>query len=518
MELKHQPGTEPNRGPTLDAATADKLLQQAPDALLLINAEGNIQFTNAAITTLFGYQPEELLGQTIELLLPERYRGAHLQHRAGYVKQPSQRAMGQRGVALFGRRRDGSEFPIWVSLSPINVDDALQIAAAIRDVTDWEELMQHLREAGEEAKKASQTKSRFLATASHDLRQPLQALNLLTASLERKLADTDLLPIITRQQHAIDTMTELLNALLDISKLESGTVKVTPEPVNAWQLLNEVRDQFESVVAAKHLALETQFANISLNTDRVLIRQLVQNLMGNAIKYTDQGKISLKLLHSPQETVLEVTDTGIGIPRDQLAKIFDAYYQPHGSRPDRPGVGLGLAIVKQIAELLGYGIHVESQPGRGTTFRITIPNEQVSDQLAAARNTPQPVTIAAPEGQCILIIEDDQAVREAIALALELEGFVTLSAGSEAAAQSLYTEHGPGITAVVSDYHVDVHRTGVDIVKNLRASIGQRLPAVFLTGDTSLALRSQQSLPDSRLLNKPVDIHRLVQALTELLH
>ncbi|MGE0114383.1 MAG: ATP-binding protein [Steroidobacteraceae bacterium] len=502
----------------MEAAIADKLLQQAPDALLLINADGNIQFTNTAATALFGYQPEELLGQTMELLLPERHRGAHLQHRAGYVKHPTQRAMGQRGVALSGRRRDGSEFPIWVSLSPITVDGKLQIVAAIRDVTDWEQLMHHLRETSEEAKKASQIKSRFLATASHDLRQPLQALHLLTASLERKLTDTDLLSIVTRQQHAIDTMTELLNALLDISKLESGTVKVALEPVNAWQLLNEVRDQFESVVAAKNLALETQFANISLNTDRVLIRQLVHNLMGNAIKYTDQGRISLKLLHSPQETALEVTDTGIGIPRDQLAKIFDAYYQPHGSRPDRPGVGLGLAIVKQIAELLGYGIHVESQPGRGTTFRVTIPNEQVSSQMVATRSTPQSMETAAPEGQCILIIEDDHAVREAIALALELEGFVTLSASNEATAQSLYAEHGPGITAVVSDYHVDAHRTGVDIVKGLRASIGQRLPAVFLTGDTSLALRSQQDLPESRLLNKPVDIHRLVQALSELLH
>lgn len=502
----------------MDAATADKLLQQAPDALLLADAAGNIQFTNAAITTLFDYQPEELLGKSIDLLLPERYRKAHLQHRAGFVAKPSQRAMGQRGTPLFGRRRDGSEFPIWVSLSPIKTGEQLQIAAAIRDVTDWEQLTQHLREASEESQRASQTKSRFLATASHDLRQPLQALQLLTASLERTVDNPNALGIIKRQRHAIDTMTDLLNALLDISKLESGTVQVSLETIDATQLVNEVREEFESVVAAKRLGFETEFAQISLHTDRILMHQLLQNLLGNAIKYTDHGKIKFKLLHSPSETALEVSDSGVGIRRDQLAKIFDAYYQPHGSRPDRPGVGLGLAIVKQICELLGYTINVDSQPGRGTTFRITIPGDHVSPHQAPVADKPQAAATYVPQGQCILIIEDDQAVREAISLTLELEGFVTLCAGNEAAAQQLYAQHGAKIAAVVSDYHIDVHRNGVDIVKGLRACSPRSLPAVFLTGDTSLALRSQQELSDSRLLNKPVDINRLIQALIELLN
>jgi PAS domain S-box-containing protein len=500
----------------VEAAVAEKLLQQAPDALLLAGADGNILFTNTAITNLFGYQSAELLGQPIEALLPERYRGAHLHHRNGYVQQPTQRAMGQRGVALFGRRHDGSEFPIWVSLSPIKVGDTLQIAAAIRDVTDWEQLTQHLRAASEEAARASQIKSRFLATASHDLRQPLQALQLLNASLQRKQSDPDVLEIITRQQHAIDTMTELLNALLDISKLESGTVRVKLEAVNAGLLMAEVREQFESVVAVKSLSLETQVANITLQTDRVLMRQLTHNLLGNAIKYTDSGKIGLRLLHSAAETVLEVSDTGVGIRRDQLAKIFDAYYQSQGPRPDRPGVGLGLAIVKQITELLGYGISVESQPGRGTTFRVTIPNERVSSQASVPVDTVARIADA-PQGQCILIIEDDRAVREAIALALELEGFRVLSAATEVDAQRLHAEHHGEIKTVVSDYHIGVQRTGVDIVKALRSN-GAHLPAVFLTGDTSLALRSQQDLPDSRLLSKPVNIIQLMQALGELLH
>ncbi len=497
---------------------ANLLLQQAPDALLLADRHGKIQFTNAAITSLFGYSPEELLGQSLELLLPERYRGMHQQHRNNYVERPAHRTMGQRGVPLFGRRRDSSEFPIWVSLSPIKSGDTLHIAAAIRDVTDWEELTQHLREASEEAKKASQTKSRFLATASHDLRQPLQVLQLLNASLMRKTADPDAQALITRQQHAIDTLTELLNALLDISKLESGTVKVQLEPVNALQLLSEVREQFESLVAAKNLGLETRFANVSLLTDRVLIRQLLNNLVGNSIKYTDQGKVSLQLLHTPQETTLEITDTGVGIPREQMARIFDAYYQPHAARPDRPGVGLGLAIVKQITELLGYGIQVESQPGKGTRFRITIPNDKVTtEELAKDQRVITTRPHSVPHGQYILIIEDDQAVREALELTLELEGFATLGASSAATAEELHAQYMVRIAAVVSDFHVDPQHTGVDIVTALRARSGKPLPAVFLTGDTSLALRTQQKLTASVLLNKPVDVDRLMQALSELL-
>jgi two-component system, sensor histidine kinase len=503
--------------PALDPTVADKLLQQAPDALLLADERGRILFANAAATELFGYGYESLLGESIDSLLPERYRRAHETHRRHFAETPSHRTMGQRGVPLFGRRHDGSEFPIWVSLSPIKVGNELQIAAAIRDVTDWEQLTQHLRLASEAAEKASQTKSRFLATASHDLRQPLQALQLLNTSLARKLKGRDAQALVARQQHAIDSMTELLNALLDISKLESGTVAVKLEPVNTHSLMEEIRDQFESLIASKSLNLNLHIADLNLLTDRVLFKQMVQNLVGNAIKYTEQGAITVTLVHDLQQTTLEITDSGVGIPRDQLAKIFDAYYQPHAARPDRPGVGLGLAIVKQITELLGFGIQVESQPGRGTSFRVHIPNERITSAAPAPQKAALATQKVQISGQCVLVIEDDHAVREAIALALELEGFAPLTAADAHNAASVFKQHIDAIAAVVSDYHVDTSHTGVDIVKSLRALRAAPLPAVFLTGDTSLATKAQQDLPNTRLLSKPVDINHLVQALGALL-
>jgi len=508
----------------LNQAIAEQLLQQSPDALILANRKGEIMFANVAVTNLFGYRPEDIVGQTMEMLMPSRYRRAHVTHRDGYSSQPVQRAMGQRGVPLFGLHRDGHEFPIWVSLSPIQVNDELYVAAAVRDVTDWHLLTEQLRDASDIAKAAAQMKSRFLATASHDLRQPLQALQLLnaslTAALERKLSKTDLLVITARQQHAIDTMTELLNALLDISKLESGTVQVKVEDVSMEQLLEELREQLESVAVAKKLELRMEVADITVHTDRVLLRQLIQNIAANAIKYTDAGRVTIKVHCDGNGATIEVIDTGVGIPRDQVAKIFDAYYQSPSTRPDRPGVGLGLAIVKQIAELLGYAISVESQPGRGTTFRINIPQGAITQ--SAKLNVKADAVEASssayhlPDG-FILVIEDDRAVREALTLSLELEGYKVLSAASQPAAITIFTEHATRIAAVVSDYHVDAHHTGVDIVKTLRAISTQHLPAVFLTGDTSLALRAQQDVPESRLLNKPVDVTKLRQALSELL-
>ena len=508
----------------MNPAIAESLLQQAPDALILANEKGEIIFANSAISALFGYHPDELAGKTLEALMPPRYRRAHVGHRVEYTAQPTQRAMGHRGVPLYGLHRDGHEFPVWVSLSPIQAEGERYIAAAVRDVSDWHVLTEQLREASEIAKAAAQTKSRFLATASHDLRQPLQALQLLnaslTAALERKLSKADLLVITERQQHAIETMTELLNALLDISKLESGTVQVKVEDVQIDQLLDELREQLESVANAKQLELRIEAAEIAVHTDRVLLRQLIQNIAANAIKYTDTGHISIRVGCDTNGAIIEIVDTGVGIPRDQVAKIFDAYYQPPSTRPDRPGVGLGLAIVKQIAELLGYAIAVESQPGRGTTFRISIPKGAITQSAKrAAKNADLSASQTAfkvPDGY-ILVIEDDRAVREALTLSLELEGFMVLSAASQPAAITVFTEHAQKIVAIVSDYHVDAQHTGVDIVKTLRAISTQYLPAVFLTGDTSLALRAQQDMPDSRLLNKPVDVAKLRQALFELL-
>ena len=218
-------------------------LDAAPDAMIIIDVSGSIRFANRQVSALFGYAHDEIIGQRIEMLMPERFRSRHIGHRERYIDSVRVRPMGV-GLDLFGQRRDGSEFPVEISLSPIDDGERLLVAAAIRDVTDRKraeaeviiarEAAEAAREiadqARESADRANQGKSRFLATASHDLRQPLQTLALLNGTLRRVVTDPDAAEALAQQEQAIGAMSRLLNALLDISKLESGAIK--PEPAD----------------------------------------------------------------------------------------------------------------------------------------------------------------------------------------------------------------------------------------------------------------------------------------------
>src|SRR5581483_10810783 len=208
---------------------ARSALDAAPDAMIIIDAGGVIRYANRQVSALFGYPHDEVIGKEVEQLMPERFRKRHLGHRDGYIHNVRWRPMGQ-GLELFGQRRDGTEFPVEISLSPVQDGERTLTAAAIRDVTDRKKVEADLIVAREDADRANQGKSRFLATASHDLRQPLQTLALLNGTLRRIETDPDCIQALAQQEQAIGAMSRLLNALLDISKLESGAIK--PEPTD----------------------------------------------------------------------------------------------------------------------------------------------------------------------------------------------------------------------------------------------------------------------------------------------
>ena len=221
---------------TIPAELARGALEAAPDAIIIIDASGTVCYANKQVSALFGYAHDDIIGQSVERLMPERFRGRHVGHREGYSRNVRLRPMGA-GLTLFGQRQNGDEFPIEISLSPIQDAERALVAAAIRDVTDRKlveaELIvarQTAEQAREIADRANLAKSRFLATASHDLRQPLQTLALMNGTLRRTIRDPDSLLAISHQEQAIGAMSRLLNALLDISKLESGTIK--PEIVD----------------------------------------------------------------------------------------------------------------------------------------------------------------------------------------------------------------------------------------------------------------------------------------------
>jgi PAS domain S-box-containing protein len=371
----------------LDTQLLANLVEFAPDAMLIVDGTGKVLYANQRVTDLFGCRREEIVNQSVDLLLPERFRARHAGHRRHFSEDRRTRPMGA-GLDLLGRRWDGTEFPVEISLSPLR--DGLA-AAAIRDVTDRKRVENELikaREladrAREEADRANLSKSRFLATASHDLRQPLQALSMLHGTLRRVDAAPASQEALSQQGLAIDAMKRLLNALLDISKLESGAVKPQLGVFPLKKLFDQLRTEFTAAADVKGLALEVEDTAIFTRSDPALVEQLLRNLVSNAIKYTRSGLVELRAQATPSGIHVEVRDTGVGIPEDQLPFIFDEFFQVGVARnTTREGYGLGLAIVQRIAKLLGLHIEVRSQIGKGSTFSLVLP--QTAENAAHCR-------------------------------------------------------------------------------------------------------------------------------------
>jgi PAS domain S-box-containing protein len=492
------------------------LLRFSPDALIVIDAGGNIRFANETVRALFGYSPEQLVGKPLDTLIPERLRGRHGGHLAAYMNKPGSREMGARIAELFARRADGSEFAAGIRLAPFEIEGTLFVAAAIRDNTERQQINEALVAAREEADRANRAKSRFLATASHDLRQPIQTIRLLNAAM-LKVASTEMRELLQQQERAIEGMTRMLNALLDISRLESGAIEPVPSAVSVSEVLHQLHSEFDSVARARGIALRIDPAALVVTTDRTLFYQLLQNLVGNALKYTDRGEVAVTCASGPDALTITVSDTGIGIPADKLDRIFDEYYQVDTQGAKRMGVGLGLAIVKEVARLLGFNVKIASRVGEGTQASVTIPREFLAEAVASAE---PPAVAEAAEGTSrrsrILLVEDNDGVRLATELFLRFEGFPVVSAPSVAEAEALFETFRPG-DLVIADYHLDGRNTGLELLSRLRERVSHEVPAVVLSGDLPSVLRSiRVPVPHCRFLSKPVDTGALLAAIDEL--
>jgi PAS domain S-box-containing protein len=501
-----------------NSSIAQRLLQFSPDAMLVVDAAGIIRFANQTCSTLFAYAPERLIGQSIKVLIPERFHLRHGAHMAAYLRGPASREMGARISDLFARRADGAEFPAGITLSPFNDDGQPFVAASIRDMTERRAISDALVLAREEADKANRAKSRFLATASHDLRQPLQAIHLLNASMQKLTASApELSELVRHQEVAIESATRLLNALLDISRLESGAIEPQLAPVSLAGAFDHLLREFEPTAAAKNLKLEFDATHIVISTDRILFAQLLQNLIGNALKYTERGFVHVSLGLEQDAAVLRVEDSGVGIAEEKLHRIFDEYYQIGPQGTQRLGVGLGLAIVREVSRLLGYSVSVASTLGKGTCVSVRIPGHRLVHMAdAAVPRDPEPPMMIPASGRRLILIEDNDSVRMATELFLSLEGFETRSAASVAEAEVLLADIRPG-DILITDYHLDGKLTGLDILTQLRQQQGREVPAILLSGDLQSMMRVvKTSVPQCRFLSKPVDTKMLLTAIAEL--
>ncbi len=516
---------------TLPPELARSALDAAPDAMIIIDASGIVRFANQQVCTFFGYRHDEIVGERIEILLPERYRSRHVGHRDNYVKAVRVRPMGQ-GLQLFGRRRNGTEFPVEISLSPIDHDGSTLVAAAIRDVTDRKRVEAELivaREAADAAReladqareiadRANQGKSRFLATASHDLRQPLQTLELLNGALRRRATDHQSIDALAQQQQAIGAMSRLLNALLDISKLESGAIRPEPTDFTVAAIFEELRMEFASIAASKGLKLEIESCDDAVFSDPSLVEQILRNLVANALKYTREGWVRLRCLHESALVRIEVLDSGIGIPPDQLQYIYDEFYQvgvPTNS--SRDGYGLGLAIVQRLVKLLTLRLDVHSEVGRGSAFSLLLPASS-GEVARLAPSFPGPFDdVPRQIGEArVLLVEDNPAVRRATSMLLELEGYRVTSVASLSEALH-HVRNGNGVDLLISDYHLNDGETGTQVIAALRELLGISLKAVLTTGDTSSAIKQIPRDPYLRITSKPINADELLALLRALL-
>jgi PAS domain S-box-containing protein len=392
--------------PAARGAIADnryrRLLEAAPDGIVEVDGCGRIVLVNSQAEKLFGYRREELLGKSVEILIPERFRERHPAHRAGYSEHSVIRPMGS-GLDLRALRSDGTEFAVDINLSPFEGETAPGVICVIRDVTDRkavEEQVKMLNQSLEqrtrdlavtnteleirnrEVEKANRLKSNFLTTMSHELRTPLNSI----IGFSDLLAEQSAGPLSQKQERFVVHIQEnsrhllaLINDVLDLSKIEAGRLDLTYESFQMSVAADEVLSTLRPLAAAKQIELATELGSeLTLYADAVRLKQVLYNLLSNAIKFTPpEGQVRLVARSEDSQICVSVIDTGIGIPRDEQESIFEAFHQlPAPTQGIREGTGLGLSITKLLVEQHGGRIWVQSEPGNGSQFHFTLPRRR----------------------------------------------------------------------------------------------------------------------------------------------
>jgi PAS domain S-box-containing protein len=410
------------------------------------------------------------------------------------------------------RRPDGSE--VWLEqIAIVQFDSAGKLArinGLTTDVTERKRFDEELSLARKKAEVADRAKSIFLAAASHDLRQPLQTLKFLQAALEPYHPSGETRKLVTGIGQSLDTMTSILSSLLDVNRLESGNLRPSVSEFSLNEIFEALVGDFTAPAQERGIRLCIVRSELIIRSDRRMLTEMIRNLLSNAVRYTDGGRVLLGCRRNGDNVRIEVWDSGIGITEDQLPHIFDEYYQGSDGA-ERGGFGLGLAIVKRLGEILDHRVEVRSIPGKGTRFFIEVPRGESDVTMPETASLVRPYNGAFLGS--VLVVEDEASVRSALARLLKLRGVEATIVATATEALTLVKEKGLHPDVLLCDYNLRGSRDGMETIKQLRAALGRNVPAAVMTGDTrslTVDLISEQGIS---VLIKPFLADELLEAL-----
>jgi CheY-like chemotaxis protein/anti-sigma regulatory factor (Ser/Thr protein kinase) len=303
----------------------------------------------------------------------------------------------------------------------------------------------------------------------------------------------------------------LLNSLLDISRLDAGAVEPEIEAFPVRRILDRLSAEFSRQARHKGLSFEAEQCDVVIRSDPNLLGEIIQNFVSNAVRYTDQGGLSLNCSEHDDMLRISVSDTGIGIEPDQFENIFREFHQIRTAGPKNAGFGLGLAIARRLADLLGHEISVESSPGRGSCFSVCLPVAQTDQDAATARREPRPGNAAAAPSELVILIEDDDKVAAAWGMLLRSAGYRVVIAASAGEACAVVRDLKDKPQLIISDFHLLDDSTGVDAIVAVRRQLDACVPAIIVTGDTSKIVQETQKLDNCTTMSKPVSTDQLLQ-------
>ncbi len=412
------------------------------------------------------------------------------------------------------QRPDGRE--VWLEQVAVTQFDSIErpvrMNGLMTDITARKRFEEEISRAWKSAAFADQAKSGFLSAASHDLRQPLQTLQLLAATLEPHLGDGDERILLRGMGRSLETMSGILSSLLDVNCLETGNLRTSKSDFAINDVFDVLALDFREFAAEKRLRWRMVRSGLLVRSDRNMIEAMLRNLLSNAIRYTDRGSILLGCRRSGDKIRIEVWDSGIGISQSQLPLIFQEFYQS-ADGAERGGFGLGLAIVRRIGEVLEHRIDVRSTPGKGTAFSIEVPCGSVGSPL------PESLRPAALQGglpDVILLVEDETSVRTSLSRLLRARGIraIAVATTDDALAQVHEVRIRPDL--LICDYNLRGSANGVDTINVLREALEWNIPAIVMTGDIRSKVVDSIAALGVSVLIKPFPADDLLREISRL--